>query len=257
MTDRRHFLATLAGAAAALSLPKQMFAQAAQMESAPAMPEASLPEEQYWAAVRRQFEIPADEIYLNNGTCGSSPYPVLKAVFDSYNRLEQMDDADPEQYPLFGYGAFNQFREPLAKFINASKDEVAIVRNATEANAIMANGLDLNAGDEVLMSDQEHPSGLGPWQMRAKRYGIVVKQFEIPVPPKSPSEILERVSAGITLRTKVIFVSHITTTTGVVLPVKEICSLARTKGIVSMVDGAQVAGMMPIDVKAIGCDMYG
>jgi selenocysteine lyase/cysteine desulfurase len=181
----------------------------------------------------------------------------LKAVFDSYNKQEQMDDVDPEQYPLFGYGTFDQYREPLAKFINCSKDEIAIVRNATEANAIMANGLYLDSGDEVLMSDQEHPSGLGPWQLRAKRYGIVVQQFEIPKPPKSPDEILERISAAITPRTKVIFISHITTTTGVVLPVKEICALARSKGIVSMVDGAQVAGMMPIDVKAIGCDLYG
>ncbi len=256
MPDRRHFLASIAGATAALSLPHSVFAQVQQLQPPP-LPNASLPDEQFWADIRRQFEIPTDEIYLNNGTCGSSPYPVLKAVFDSYEQQEKMEDADPEQYPLFGYGAFDRFREPLAKFVNCGKDELAIVRNATEANAIMANGLDLNPGDEVVMSDQEHPSGLGPWNMRAKRYGIVVKQFEIPKPAKSPGEILERINAAITPRTKVIFVSHITTTTGVVLPAKEICALARSKGIVSMIDGAQVAGMMPIDVKAIGCDLYG
>jgi selenocysteine lyase/cysteine desulfurase len=168
-----------------------------------------------------------------------------------------MDDPDPEQYPLFGYGAFPQYRDPLAKFVGVSADEIAIVRNATEANAIMANGLDLKPGDEVLMSDQEHPSGNGPWEMRAKRYGIVVKRFEIPKPPKAPADILNRINDAITQRTRVIFVSHITTTTGVVLPVKEISALAKSKGIISMIDGAQVIGMMPLNIREIGCDMYG
>ena len=252
MFDRRAFL-TLSSAALAASLPLPLAAQ----QPAPELPDAQLSDDAYFAAIRRQFLIPADEIYLNNGTCGSTPIPVLKAVFDAFNQQERMDDHDPEQYPLFGYGPFDQFREPLAKFINASKDEVAIVRNATEANMIMANGLDLSPGDEVLLSDQEHPSGNSPWNMRAKRYGIVISRFKIPKPATSPDQILTVINDAITPRTKVIFVSHITTDTGVILPVREICSLARSKGIISMIDGAQVAGMMPIDVKAIGCDMYG
>jgi selenocysteine lyase/cysteine desulfurase len=207
--------------------------------------------------LRAQFPLPPDVVYLNNGTCGVSPYPVLEAVFNAFLKQERMEEADPEKYPLFGYGSFDEFREPLAKFIGCSKDEVAILRNATEANAIMANGLDLKAGDEVLMSDQEHPSGEGPWNLRAKRYGVVVKKFKIPLPPKSPEEVLQAVTDAITPRTRVIFVSHITTVTGVVLPVKEISALARSKGLISMVDGAQVAGMMPVNVKEIGCDMYG
>lgn len=93
--------------------------------------------------------------------------------------------------------------------------------------------------------------------MRAKRHGLVINKFKIPVPPKNPQEIIDAAAAAITPRTKVLFVSHITTTTGVVLPVKELCALARSKNIISMVDGAQVSGMMPIDVKDIGCDMYG
>ncbi|HEU5402462.1 MAG TPA: aminotransferase class V-fold PLP-dependent enzyme, partial [Terriglobales bacterium] len=229
-------------------------------EQAPSLPDKSLydrNQDAYWAAVRKQFVIPKDEIYLNNGTCGSTPLPVLKAVFDSYNECEALDDPNPEQYPLFGYGAFDQYRQPLADFVGVSKDEIAIVRNATEANAIMANGLDLKPGDEVLMSDQEHPSGEGPWMMRAKRYGIVVKKFAIPKPPKAPADILNAVSDAITPQTKVIFVSQITTVTGVMLPVKEISALARSKNIVSMVDGAQVPGMMPLNIREIGCDMYG
>ncbi|MBV9671132.1 MAG: aminotransferase class V-fold PLP-dependent enzyme [Acidobacteriales bacterium] len=254
MIDRRSFLAFSAAGLVTSAIPLPLLSQAL---SAPPLPDRKLPDAEYWGAIRKQFAIPENEIYLNNGTCGSTPAPVLKAVFDAFEKEERMEDDNPEQYPLFGYGPFDQYREPLARFINASKDEIAIVRNATEANAIMANGLDLAPGDEVILSDQEHPSGNGPWDMRAKRYGIVIRRVHIPKPATSPDQVLDAIAQAITPRTKAIFVSHITTDTGVVLPVKQICALARSKNIVSMIDGAQVAGMMPIDVKDIGCDMYG
>ena len=95
----------------------------------------------------------------------------------------------------------------------------------------MAYGLDFQPGDEILMSDQEHPSGQEPWNLRAKRHGVVIKKFKIAVPPKGPQEIIDAVSAAITPRTKVLFVSQITTTTGVVLPVKELCALAAAKAL--------------------------
>jgi selenocysteine lyase/cysteine desulfurase len=253
MLNRRNFLAA---AAAALAFPYELLAQ---IDSAPRFPGNALLQtdaDAFWKEIRQQFPLPPEVVYLNNGTCGVSPYPVLKAVFDSFLRQERMEDVDAEKYPLFGYGTFDEFREPLARFIGCDKQEVAIVRNATEANAIMANGLDFNPGDEVLMSDQEHPSGEGPWSLRAKRQGIVIKRFKLPLPPKSPSEVLQAISDSITPKTRVLFVSHITTVTGVVLPVKEISALARAKGIVSMIDGAQVCGMMEVNVRDIGCDMY-
>jgi selenocysteine lyase/cysteine desulfurase len=95
-----------------------------------------------------------------------------------------------------------------------------------------------------------------PFQLRAKRYGIVVKKFTLPKPPKNAAEILNLVNDAITPRTRMIFVSHITTVTGVVLPVKEICALARSKGILSALDGAHVPGMMRLNIGEIGCDFY-
>lgn len=255
MIDRRNFLLATAASAGAVALSSKAFAEL--IERAPAMPEKALPDEAYFASLRKQFLIPSDEVYLNNATNGVTPIPVLKAIMEAFHRYESMDDPNPEDYPLFGYGPFDQFREPLAKFVGATKDEIAIVRNATEANAIMANGLDLKPGDEVLLSDQEHPSGNSPWEMRAKRYGIVIKRFTLPKPPKSPAEVLNIINDAITPRTRVLFVSHITTVTGVVLPAKEICALARSKGIVSMIDGAQVTGMMPLNIKDINPDYYG
>ena len=213
-------------------------------------------DEAFWAEVRKQFLIPADEIYLNNGTVGSSPKPVLEAIFNGYQTTERMDQQDPEDYPIWGYGPWNEFRDPLAQFIGCSRDEIALLRNATEANSYIANGLDMKPGDEVLMTDQEHPGGEQPWQLKAKRYGIVVKKVSLPKPVKDASQVLNLFSDAITPRTRILFFSHITTVTGVVLPAKQLCALARSKGILSAVDGAHVPGMMRFSLQDLGCDMY-
>jgi len=260
MVDRRVFLSSFAGAAvagASLGFGGELFAQLAQ---APVqLPDRGLydsNEEAYWTELRKQFLIPADEVYLNNGTVGSSPAPVLRAIFDGYNETEKMAQSDPEDYPIWGYAAWNEFRDPLAAFVGCKRDEIALLRNATEANSYIANGVDLKAGDEVLMTDQEHPGGEHPWDLRAKRYGVVVKKITLPKPVPNGAAVLNLFSDAITPRTRVLFFSHITTVTGVVLPTKELCALARSKGILSAVDGAHVVGMMALNLHELGCDMY-
>lgn len=257
MFDRRHFLSTaVTGAAASLALRGSLLAQ---LEKTPPLPDHALldkNEDAYWAQMRKQFIIPEDEIYLNNGTVGSSPAPVLRAIFDGYNATEKMDQADPEDYPIWGYAAWNEFRDPLAAFVGCTRDEIALLRNATEANSYIANGVDMKAGDEVLMTDQEHPGGQHPWDLKAKRYGIVIKKITLARPVKDAAEVLNQINDAITPRTRVLFFSHITTFSGVVLPAKELCALARTKGILSAVDGAHVIGMMRLNVHDLGCDMY-
>jgi selenocysteine lyase/cysteine desulfurase len=205
--DRRGFFSSSAMAAAG-TLPSYAAFAAAMSQPAAPLPDAALydkDEEAYWTQLRKQFLIPSDEVYLNNGTVGSSPWPVLKAVFDAYTDAER---------------------------------------------------LALKAGDEVLMTDQEHPGGEHPWNLRAKRYGIVVKKVVLPKPVPNAATVLNLFNDAITSRTRVIFVSHVTTVTGVVLPAKELCALARSKGLLSAVDGAHVTGMMSLNVREIGCDMY-
>lgn len=260
MINRRGFLSSFAGAAGAAGVlgfsPRW---RALLEQEPPKLPDSALyssNEEAYWSELRKQFLIPTDEVYLNNGTVGSSPMPVLRAVFDGYNETEKMAQSDPEDYPIWGYGAWNEFRDPLAEFVGCTRDELALVRNATEANSYIANGLDMKAGDEVLMTDQEHPGGEQPFNLRAKRYGIVVKKITLPKPVPNAAAALNLFNDAITPRTRVIFFSHISTVTGVVLPAKELCTLARSKGILSAVDGAHVTGMMRVNLHELGCDMY-
>src|SRR3954447_9397074 len=257
MLNRRYFLSTAAaGLASSMTLRGNLFAQ---LEKIPAVPDKSSLDknaDRYWAEIRKQFLIPKDEIYLNNGTVGSSPAPVLRAIFDGYTASEKLDEENPEDYPIWGYAAWNQFRDPLADFVGCTRDEIALLRNATEANSYIANGIDTKPGDEVLMTDQEHPGGEGPWQLKAKRYGIVVKKVTLPKPVQNPQQVLNLFNDAITPRTRVIFFSHITTYSGVVLPAKELSALARSKGILSAVDGAHVPGMMRLNIPDIGCDMY-
>lgn len=256
MLNRRSFLSTAAVAGGFASIGEPLLAQVMKPVALPAAKLYGTNEDAYWAALRKQFLIPADVINLNVGTVGSSPRPVLKAIFDGFETTEQMTQTGSEDYPIWGYGSWEEYRKPFADFMGAHVDQMAILRNATEANSYVANGFDMKAGDEVLMSDEEHGSGEMPWILRSRRYGVVVKKFAMPKPPKDPAEILNRINDAITPKTKMIFVSHISTATGVVLPAKEIAALARSKGIVSAFDGAHAPGMMKVDLNDIGCDLY-
>jgi len=260
MFDRREFLSSLvAVAGAGMGLSWNAACEELLSGIPPKLPDKSLydsNEEAYWTELRKQFLIPEDEVYLNNGTVGSSPAPVLRAVIEGYREAERLSQANPEDYPIWGYAAWNEYRDPLAAFVGCTRDELALVRNATEANNYIANGLDMKPGDEVLMTDQEHPGGEHPWNLKAKRNGIVVKKVALPKPVPDAATVLNLFSDAITPRTRVIFFSHIVTVTGTVLPAKELCAMARSKGILSAVDGAHVPGMMKLNIRDLGCDMY-
>ena len=240
MQRRRDFLKTASQAALGLSLGRP---EAGQRTS------ASLPppdDPNFWMAVRAAYPLTRERAYLNTGGLGPAPYPVLDVLYRTTMELQTVSET--------GHKRIEAAREPVAAFLGASPSEIAFTRNATEGNATLASGLDLGAGDEVIFESHAHPGGAYPWLSRQKQDGIRVKLFE--PDPTSAAGNLERIEALITPRTRVIQVSHVTAPTGIRMPVKEIAKLAHDRGCWFHIDGAQSAGMIPVDVHASGCDSY-
>ncbi len=213
-------------------------------------------DEAFWHKVRDLFYVGDDVLYLNNGSLGLSHRAVVEAMYRHLLDSETSRSRKYGEYPWWGYGPSLEIRQRIASFIGADADEIVLTRNATEGMNTVAAGLDLEPSDEVLMTDQEHPGGRSPWYQRAKRYGIAVREFELPKRPRDPSDILSRLESALTSRTRVISVSHITTVTGGMLPVKEIAALARNRNIISVFDGAHAIGQLPLDMHEMGCDYY-
>ncbi|MGH9728542.1 MAG: aminotransferase class V-fold PLP-dependent enzyme [Candidatus Acidiferrales bacterium] len=262
MLRRREFIQRAAVAAALLGVPitraEQAFAQTT-VENPP-LPSSDLfstDPARYWAELRRQWLLASDRVDLNCGSVGCTPLPVLRAMIDHILSAEEFREP---AYPWFGYDENEHLHatcEALAKFVNVKTDELALVRNATEANNIIANGFDMKPGEEVLMTDQEHPGGYCPWDVKVARYGVKINKVTLPQPPASKEEIVNLFERAISPRTRMIFFSHITTATGVILPAKEICAVARKHGILSAIDGAHAIGQIPLDLHDMGCDFYG
>ncbi len=202
----------------------------------------------FWKLVREQFPIPRDYVYLNTGGLGSSPFVVSQKV------KEEMDKLDSYPTPNHDLNKWWEIKEKCASLFGCDKEEIAFVSCATEGINIVVNGLPLKRGDEVILTTHEHVAGNLPLLNRAKRDGIVLKTFEPDT--KRWEGNIERIERLITKRTRLIFVSHITCTAGQRLPEKEICELAKSKGIWVFLDGAQVPGMMPINVREYNCDFY-
>jgi len=256
--ERREFLRRSAIGAALLGLPLSR-AEAALGHDAPPLPAHGLLDsdpERYWAELRRQWLLAADRANLNCGSVGCSPLPVLHAMIDHILDAETFREGP---YPWFGYEEntrVRDLRDGLAAFLHCQRDELAIVRNATEGNNVVCNGLDLKPGEEVLLTDQEHPGGRCCYEQKAARYGIKLNLVKLPKPPASKEQLVDLFEKAITPKTRVLLFSHITTVTGVILPAKELCAMARRHGVLTHVDGAHCIGQIPLDMHDIGCDFY-
>ncbi|MEW6456393.1 MAG: aminotransferase class V-fold PLP-dependent enzyme [Acidobacteriota bacterium] len=205
-------------------------------------------EEYYWDLVREHFILSKKGIYLNNGSLGISPRIVVEAVIRDIVQNEIYFTETKEDY--------SNLKEIGAEFLGADPEEIVITRNTTEGMNMVAQGLVLKKGDEILTSDHEHVGGKACWEVREARDGIRIKRVHLPFQPADENEILNIINDGIAKKTKVISISHILFTNGAVMPVKEICKLARDKKILSVIDGAHPPGMIKINLKEIGCDFY-
>lgn len=239
--SRRNFLRS-ASVLAACSLSELDVVAAAQQVKGHAG-DVAPDDEEYWKNVRQLFPLTTERIYLNNGTLGPSPYPVIDAIHKGMRKNDVYAN----------YAGYEDSIDALAEFVGAGEDEIALTHNVTEGINIACWGVPLHKKDEVIISDQEHVGNALPWLNRQKLHGVVLKTFS---PGATAQETLERIAAKITRRTRVIAVPHIPCTQGQVLPVKEICKLAREKDIYSCIDGAHGPGMLPLDLHDMGCDTY-
>ncbi len=238
--SRRFFFKSAAAVAAMTIAEMQAMAASAQIK---ATGDVAEDDEEYWRSIRLMFPLTHKRIYLNNGTFGPSPYPVIEAV--KAGLME--NDTDGQ------YGKWEKTVEKLAGFVGADEKEIALTHNVTDGINIACWGVPLSKGDEVILTTHEHSGNSMPWMNRQKLHGIVVKKY---TPAATAAETLNRISDLITPKTKVIATPHIPCTQGQVLPVKEICTLARSKGIFSLIDGAHGPGMIHLDLHDMGCDTY-
>ena len=253
--SRREFAKyVLAGSAVSLAALDELNAGMAQKITAlnQKFLDDEAPDGAYWEEIRKLFEFEDRFIMMNNGTLGPMPKPVFNAL-TRYFRVQVTNPFDSYNYlPTFREAV----REKLAAFVNASPDEVAITSNTTEGMNFVINGLDLKAGDEVLISNFEHPGHLGPWKLKEKRAGIKITQVDLPITPKSVDEIVGLFAAAITPKTRMISVGHTVFITGLISPLKELSRLARDKGLLIMGDSAHGIGMLDLDMKALGVDFF-
>ncbi|MEJ2205747.1 MAG: aminotransferase class V-fold PLP-dependent enzyme [Gemmatimonadota bacterium] len=207
----------------------------------------------FWKVVRSQFLLRPGLVHLNAATIGATPRPVVSALTDYLWEVE----SDPQDQ-VFGTPSrrMEDVRARAADFLGADLDEVALTRNTTEGMNMVAQGLELKPGDQVLTTDHEHPGGSVCWEYLAERRGVEIVRIEMPATVSSTEEAVELVRSHLTPRTRVCSFSHVSTITGLVMPLAAIAELTRPRDIVLVCDGAQAPGMLDVDVHALGVDTY-
>ena len=198
----------------------------------------------YWDFIRTLFPLKSDLTFLNNGTMGITPYPVLEALNKSFHHI-----AENGAYPMHD----GSFEENLGQILGCKGSELAITKNVSEGVNLACRAISLKKGDEVIITLHEHVGGCAAWLYRAKTEGIVLKLAALGA---TAEETLKNIKSVKTKNTKVIAVPHIPCTIGQVLPVNEICAWAKANGIISAIDGAHPLGMLQMNLKEMGCDYY-
>lgn len=192
-------------------------------------------------------------VYLQTASLGPTPRPVLDRTLQVWRELE----TNPT---YLGYGAHKEAMEGVrakaATFLGCARRELVLTRSTTEGMNWVAEGLDLQPGDHVLTTDQEHPGGRVCWDHLARRRGVALDVVPIPPGENDAAAIVSRFEREMTPRTRVLSFSHILSSTGLRMPVRELCALARARGAIAVVDGAQAAGGIEVNVKPLGCHVY-
>jgi selenocysteine lyase/cysteine desulfurase len=242
-------LGTVAYAAKASSLEG---IEAASQSVADRLPEEVAKDEFYWREIQLAFKLDRTLINLNNGFTCPTPRVALESVW----RYMDMINMLPVHYQGMIARNVETIRLRMAAEFGCEPEEMALTRGASEALQIAQNGIDLKAGDEIITTEQDYPRMLTTWDQRMRREGIKVTRFQFPV-PTTQDDLYQRFEKAITPRTKVFHFTHITNLTAQLFPVQRLSRLARSKGIVTIVDGAHALGHFPFKLRDLECDAYG
>ncbi len=208
-------------------------------------------DESFWQLLRKQFPLRDGVVYLNAANVCPASLPVL----DRHQHYLRDFQADPSFQNRAKFGPLKErVRSRAAQFFGVTADELAITRNTSEATNTIVHGLNLKAGDEVVIVEDNHPSNLDSWKSQAKRLGFSLRIVAATQLIESPDALAEKVEEALTEKTRVLAVTHVTSSTGLVYPVSRLCRNARQRNVWTHVDGAQSAGMLPVDLREMGCD---
>lgn len=217
------------------------------------LPSALEPGERYWEMVCRQFPFSESRVPLNAGNLCPSP----RVVSERVETLTRDIDHDVSYTNRAKFAALlEDSRAKVAEHLRAEIDEIALVRNTSEANSTVITGLDLGKGDEVVLWSENHPTNNVAWDVQAERFGFDVRRVETPADPPGRDRLASTFIDALGARTRVLALSHLSNYSGVLLPVDTIASAARKRGIFVLIDGAQTWGALDVDVSALGCDAY-
>jgi isopenicillin-N epimerase len=262
MSTRREFLGSIGAPVAALAASAPLPFAALRPDAAERLdrlaawqgtPEEIARDEDFWFEVARAFSVDRSLINLNNG--GVSPAPIyvqdaMKAHLDFMNKAPTYTMwrvLEPQKEAV---------RQRLARAWRVEPEELAIVRNASEALQICQFGFDLQPGDEILTTTQDYPRMLTTFEQRVRREGVVLNRIRIPVPAEDPAGVVRRFERAITPRTRLILACHMINLTGQILPVREIAALGRSRGIPVIIDGAHALAHFDFTLAELEVDYY-
>lgn len=205
------------------------------------------------AHIRAAIPALANSIYLNTGTFGPMPTPVADEIRRVYGEIERQGTFSPGVFWQMELEGFEAVRRQVAGLLHAAPAEIALTRNVTDGINIVLHGLNWQPGDQVIVTDHEHPSGTVPWLALAERAGVELRWLELVA---DADEIVARFEGLLSPRTRLAQLSHVSCLTGLRLPIERLCRLARQAGVLTLVDGAHAEGQFAVDVQALGCDFY-
>ena len=203
--------------------------------------------------MRDQFLLDPNIIFLNHGSFGACPKP----VFERYQWWQRELERQPVEFLGRRHDdLLDAARARIADYLGAEADDLVFVTNATSGLNVIARSLVLQEGDEILTTDHEYGALNLTWDHVCAKVGARYVHHPIPLPVGDPADVVESFWSAVTPRTKAIFLSHITSPTALILPVTEICHRAREAGILTIIDGAHAPGQIPLDLTAMGVDIY-